>query len=106
MPFPGSTTFPGLLTFPGTASLNPLARYRFAPPFVVRHHRIEGGLIGSLQYGLCVMRINGEWVESEFPSWEQEQAADLVYRGGTVNEVPASAAAALLAAGYEVTEIT
>lgn len=99
MPFPLSTRFPGEDTFPGPANGG-----AFIPPFITRHHIISGALRGSLQYGLAVMRINGEWVESEFPSWEQTQAADLFFAGGSEHEVDGDVAAALIEAGYTITE--
>lgn len=98
MPFPSAALFPGP-AFPGSD-----VRLKFTPPFVVRQHVIDGGLRGSLQYGLAVLRINGEWVETEFPTWEQEQDAELYFRGGSTHVVDPDTATALAAAGYEVVE--
>lgn len=77
--------------------------HRFVPPFVVRSHRIAGALFGALQYGLTVLRIGGEYVEAEFPSREQEDNADQMFLGGTINYVDDATASDLLAAGYTVT---
>lgn len=97
MPFPLLTRFPGEDTYPGVGR-------RFIPPFVIRRHRIDGALFGDLQYGITVMRIDGAWVEAEFPSWEQESSADLLFRGGHVHEIDEDTAASLIAAGYTITE--
>lgn len=59
----------------------------------------------SLWYGLTVLRINGVWVETEWPTEQQLEAADLWFPGGTICTVDGDTADALAAAGYEVVEI-
>lgn len=104
MPFPGPLTFPSPLLFPGiTSGVN--SGLLFQPPFVVREVRMEGALRMQLKYGLTVLRIDGAWVETEWPTQQQLEAADLWFPGGTVSTVDEITAAALLAAGYEITEL-
>jgi hypothetical protein len=74
----------------------------FTTPFTVRQFRIDGALRGSLQFGLSVMRIGGEWVETEFPTEDQAEAADLYFHGGHIHTIDDATAAILTAAGYEV----
>lgn len=102
--YPRQALFPTALLWPGqNVFLGFIYHivYKFVPPFKVRHHVISGALRGSLQYGITVMRIAGEWVEAEFPSWEQETQADVLLRGGTECTVDESTATDLVAAGYE-----
>jgi hypothetical protein len=47
---------------------------------------------------------SGAYVQVEFPSPEQINAAAVTYLGGHVYEVDETEAASLLAAGYEVTD--
>lgn len=93
--------FPSDLLWPGPDLTTPRVVHKFTPPFIVREHIISGALRGALQYGITVMRIAGEWVEAEFPSWEQESSADVLLRGGTECTVDEATAADLTAAGYE-----
>jgi len=97
MPFPSLSLYPGPDLYPTLGYRN-----RFVPPFTVRRIPIAGALTAELQFGLAVMRINGEWVETEFPSAEQEAAADLLFRGGSIYDVDEETAAVLTTAGYTV----
>jgi hypothetical protein len=63
---------------------------------------MDGALLAALRYGVTVMRIDGEYVESEWPSNEQLAAATEVYWGGTVCDVTDQQATDLIAAGYTV----
>lgn len=74
----------------------------FTPPFTVRTFPMDGALRAQLQFGLAVLRIDGAWVETEFPTEEQVAAADLYYEGGRLHTVDDASAAVLTAAGYEV----
>lgn len=75
----------------------------FVPPFIVRRVPMSPPLYAELQFGVTVMRIAGEWVEAEFPTYQQESTADLFFRGGCVHTIDDDTAAVLTAAGYEVT---
>jgi hypothetical protein len=102
--YPRQALFPSNLLWPGHDLFLGFIYhivYKFTPPFVVREHIISGALRGALQYGITVMRIAGEWVEAEFPSWEQESSADVLLRGGTECTVDEATATDLTAAGYE-----
>jgi hypothetical protein len=100
MPYPSATTFPGQAQYPGIYST-----YRFTTPIVQRDYQMSGALRATYQFGLTVMRIDGQWVTTEFPSWEQEQSADLFFRGGYVHIINSATATALAAAGFEVEPI-
>jgi hypothetical protein len=97
MLYPSDNSYPSDVVFPGTST-----DYRFTPPFVQHDFRISGALRATYKYGLTVMRIDGQWVTTEFPSWEQEQSADLFFRGGYIHTIDEVAAADLSAAGFEV----
>jgi hypothetical protein len=76
--------------------------HRFTPPYVHRHYPIEGALVATYQFGLAVLRVDGQWIETEFPSERQVAEADYFYSGGSIHEVDADTAAVLTAAGYDV----
>jgi hypothetical protein len=75
---------------------------RFVTPYVSHAFQMDGALLAALRYGVTVMRIDGEYVESEWPSNEQLAAATEVYWGGTVCDVTDQQATDLIAAGYTV----
>lgn len=74
----------------------------FRTPYVIHNHRIEGALVASLHYGISVFRIGGVWDSAEYPSAEQEAAADLFYRGGHVYDLSDEEVTALEAEGYTI----
>lgn len=75
--------------------------YRFVPPVQYRTHTIAGRLRAVLPYGVTVFRtVEGEWIESEYPTDEALRAANLVYRGGCEYFIDQAAADVLTAAGY------
>lgn len=74
----------------------------FTPPYTVRTFPMDGALRGQLQFGLAVLRIDGAWVETEFPTEQQVLGSDLYFPGGYVHTVDDATAAVLTAAGYEV----
>lgn len=100
MPFPSSLLFPGSGVFPGVGGGT--ASYTFIPPYVVRNVPMEGLLRMHIKYGVSVLRINGEWVETEHPTEQQARDADLHFQGGTINQIDATTAQALVAAGYDI----
>ena len=76
---------------------------KFNPPFVIHDHQMKGALIASLQYGLTVFRIDGEWGTAEYPTTAQEAAADRFYRGGYIHSLTEEEAAEMEAEGYTIT---
>lgn len=74
----------------------------FIPPSAERIVPMEGLLRMKIWQGLSVLRIAGEWIETEAPSEEMEETADLYFRGGNIYTVDDDTAAVLTAAGYEV----
>jgi hypothetical protein len=74
----------------------------FTPPAAERLIRMEGALLLKAWHGLSVLRIAGEWVETELPTEQQVDAADLHFRGGCIYTIDDDTAAVLTAAGYEV----
>lgn len=85
-----------------TVSANQTVRYTFIPPNFVRRVPLSGALIAEILFSRAILRIDGEFVETEFPSEAQVNAADLYYEGGHIHTIDSSAAAVLTAAGYEV----
>lgn len=75
----------------------------FTTPFYVRRVPIDPPLYAELKFGAAVLRIGGSWVETEFPTEDQIDAADIYLPGGYTHTVDDVTAAALTAAGYEVT---
>lgn len=75
----------------------------FNTPTTAQGFQIDGALYGGWRVGLSVMRIDGEWVETVYPTQEQLDAADLYFHGGHIHPVDDETAAVLTAAGYEVT---
>lgn len=88
----------GLLTF--TASV---PRLIFRTPYVQRRMPISPPLTALINFSVAVLRINGQWVETEYPSEDQINSADLYFVGGYENPVDDATAQTLIAAGYIVT---
>lgn len=63
---------------------------------------LSGALAALMNYSRAVLRINGQWVETEFPTEEQIDAADLYFPGGYETVVDHTTATLLQAAGYTV----
>lgn len=72
----------------------------FRPPVYQRRMPIMPGLAALINYSVALLRINGQWVETEFPSEQQINAADLYFPGGYENEIDLATAALLTNAGY------
>lgn len=72
----------------------------FRPPVYQRRMPIMPGLAALINYSVALLRINGQWVETEFPSEQQINAADLYFPGGYENEIDMATAALLTNAGY------
>lgn len=96
----GQLDVAGLATF-----LPPGARRVFLTPYVQRRVPISPPLTALLNFSLAVLRIQGQWVETEYPSEEQIDAADIYFPGGYEHDVDADMALVLKAAGYEVNVI-
>ena len=81
--------------------------YRFTTPTISEGPAGEGRLFGRyrLVRGITVLKIDGEYYETRFPSSEEVQAADEAYIGGCSYEVSPGEKAALEAAGYTVETI-
>lgn len=89
----------GLLSFSGVATLPSLI---FRGVQAQRRYVVIPPLTALLNYSKAVLRIQGQWVESEFPTEEQLALADLYFPGGYETPVDAATAALLTAAGYTV----
>lgn len=109
----GATTFPGASTFPGVVAVDggtppppppppspPGGIFR--APIYQRLMPISPPLMARMNYSKAVLRIQGQWVETEWPSADQIDAADYYFPGG--HEIPVDQATAdvLTAAGYTV----
>lgn len=98
MLYPSSTTFPGIL-YPNT-STDVDGTYFFRTPIIQRRMPVIPPLTALINYSVAVLRINGEWVETEWPTEEQIDAADYYFPGGRENIVDGTTALVLQAAGY------
>ena len=78
--------------------------YRFTTPTISEGPAGEGRLFRRyrLVRGITVLKIDGEYYETRFPSSEEVQAAQIAYVGGYSYTVDATEKAALEAAGYTV----
>lgn len=104
----GGAPIAGVLasTGDGQLSLAGLAvRYVFSPPYVQRYVPVIPPVNALMNFGLAVLRIDGQWVETEYPTEQQLDAADLYFPGGHDNPVDIPTATLLTAAGYTVTQI-
>jgi hypothetical protein len=81
--------------------------YRFTTPTVSEGPAGEGRLFGRyrLVRGITVLKIDGQYYQTRFPSSEEVEAAQEAYIGGYSYEVSAGEKAALEAAGYTVETI-
>jgi hypothetical protein len=81
--------------------------YRFTTPTVSEGPAGEGRLFGRfrLTRGVSVLKIDGEYYETRFPSSEEVAAAQVAYIGGYSYEVSPGEKVALEAAGYTVETI-
>lgn len=94
------------LTGAGGLSFTGLAvRHVFIPPNVQRYVPVIPPVNALMNFGLAVLRIDGQWIETEYPSEEQLDAADLYFPGGYEFPVDSATADLLTAAGYTVTTI-
>jgi hypothetical protein len=78
--------------------------YRFTTPTVSEGPAGEGRLFGRyrLVRGITVLKIDGEYYQTRYPSSEEVEAAEVAYIGGYSYEVSPGEKAALEAAGYTV----
>lgn len=67
-----------------------------------RHMPVIPPVVALINYSKAILRINGEWVEAEFPAAQQIEAADIYVPGGYETPVDDALAAILTAAGYTV----
>ena len=81
--------------------------YRFTTPTVSEGPAAQGRLFSRyrLVRGITVLKVDGEYYQTRFPSSEEVEAADEAYIGGYSYEVSAGEKAALEAAGYTVETI-
>jgi len=81
--------------------------YRFTTPTISEGPAGEGRLFGRyrLVRGITVLKIDGQYYQTRFPSSEEVEAAQEAYIGGYSYEVSAGEKAALEAAGYTVETI-
>lgn len=97
--FPSGSLFPADTLFPtGSGAF----RLIFRPPIVQRRMPVMPGLAALINYSPALLRINGQWVQTEFPSEGQVTAADYYFPGGYELTIDAATAAVLTAAGYSV----
>lgn len=78
------------------------ATYIFTTPVYQRRIPIMPGLAALMNYSVALLRIDGQWVEAEFPSESQINSADYYFPGGYELSVSLAEAAALAAGGYPV----
>lgn len=78
--------------------------YKFTTPTVSEGPAGEGRLFGRyrLTRGVTVLKIDGEYYETRYPSSEEVAAAQAAYLGGYSYEVSPGEKASLEAAGYTV----
>lgn len=81
--------------------------YKFTTPTVSEGPAGEGVLFSRyrLVRGISVLKTNGVYTETRYPSSEEVEAADIAYIGGYTYEVDATEKAALEAAGYTVATV-
>lgn len=112
--YPGSTTYPGTGTYPGlNGSTSTGGGGTPTPPFVgagvfrtpiyQRRYPVIPPLTALINYSKAVLRIQSQWIETEWPTEEQINSADYYFPGGYEIPVDAATAAVLTAAGYTVT---
>lgn len=77
----------------------------FRTPYVQRRMPIAPPLTALINFSVAVLRIGGQWVETEYPTEEQINAADLYFPGGHENPVNQATANILTAAGYVVDNV-
>jgi hypothetical protein len=78
--------------------------YKFTTPTVSEGPAGEGRLFSRyrLVRGITVLKIDGEYFETRYPSAEEVADADIAYIGGYSYEVSTEEKASLEAAGYTV----
>lgn len=78
--------------------------YRFTTPTISEGPAGEGRLFSRyrLVRGITVLKVDGLYYETRFPSSEEVEAAEVAYIGGYSYEVDATEKAALESAGYTV----
>ena len=81
--------------------------YKFTTPTISEGPAGEGRLFSRyrLVRGISVLKTNGVYTETRYPSSEEVEAADIAYIGGYTYEVDATEKAALEAAGYTVATV-
>lgn len=77
----------------------------FRTPYVQRRMPISPPLAALINFSVAVLRIGGQWIETEYPTEEQLNAADLYFPGGHENPVDQATADVLTAAGYTVSRV-
>lgn len=77
-------------------------RLVFRGVLIQRRVPLSPPVVALLNFSKAVMRIAGEWVEAEFPTESQINAADLYFPGGYNTEIDQTTADVLTAAGYTV----
>lgn len=114
MAYPGATTFPGATTYPGaiagggatTPPVSPTVYVGvFRTPIYQRRYPVIAPVTALINYSKAVLRIAGQWVETEWPTEDQINASDFYFPGGYEIPVDQATADVLTAAGYSV-EIT
>lgn len=103
--FPGTTVFPSRTLFPSTGQPAANIGFIFRGVLAQRRYVVIPPLTALLNYSKAVLRIQGQWVETEFPTEEQLALADLYFPGGYDTPVDTDTAALLRTAGYTVDEI-
>lgn len=106
----GAPVLTAQLGLTGSGSLNlsgsrPAMSFLFTGPNAQRLMPISPPLVALMNFGLAVLRISGEWTETDYPSAEQIDAADIYLEGGRLHVVDQTTADALVIAGYDVTPI-
>lgn len=102
--FSGSVSLAGAggLALSGTASFPAAPGGIFRAPIYQRRYPLIPPLTVLMNYSVALLRIQGQWVEAEFPTEEQINASEYYFPGGYEIPVDAATAAVLTAAGYTV----
>lgn len=83
--------------------------YKFTPPVILEnpggdYHPLFSHI--KIPVGITVLKIDGEYFETRYPSEEETLDADIFYLGGIEHTVDATEKAALEAAGYTVETVS
>lgn len=79
-----------------------MATYTCSGVLCQRRVPVTPPLTALINYSKAILRIDGQWVELEYPTAEAIASADIYVPGGYESEVDTATARALVNAGYIV----